>query len=81
MTVQAKSDWCNHDVGRGWCVKADGAAVDLDHALLALAFAEHLEFAAGQETKIGHPGTGPSITVDGADTETIVATGLGQRNP
>ena len=81
MTVPWGSDRRNHDIGRCWCIKADGAAVDLDHALLPVSFAQQLEFAAGQEAKIGHPGTSPPVAIDGADSKTAIATRLGKRAP
>ena len=76
MTEKKRSDRRNHNVGCCRCIKADGATVDLDHALLPASLAEQFEFATGQETKVGHPGAGPSVAVDGTDTKTAVATGL-----
>ena len=70
------SDRGNHDVGRGWGIQAESAAIDFDHALLSISLAEQFEFATGQKAKVGHSGTGLSVSVDGADTKTLVATGL-----
>ncbi len=41
------SDRSNKDIGSAGCIKANGATVDLDHALMPASFAEQFELRTG----------------------------------
>ena len=71
-------DRCHQNIGRRRRIKADGAAVDFNHALLTAALAEQLQLAAWHQAKMGHACAGVTITGDGADPQTAVAATLCQ---
>ena len=67
------------DIGCSGCVEADSAVVDFDHALLPSPFTEEFNFRAWEHSQVRHFGTGAPVAIDGANSHSAVAAGLGQR--
>lgn len=72
--------------GGGRCVQTDGAAVDLDHALLPATLAQQLQFGSRQYAQIGHAGARFPVAIDRANSHATVAArfrqgGCGLRQP
>jgi hypothetical protein len=81
MGIGCQSGRGYQDIGGGQGIKADGAAVDLDHALLAASLAQQFQFATRQHPEVGHLGAGFPVTVDGTHTQAPVAAGFRQGRP
>jgi len=66
-------------VGCGGRIKAEGAAIDLDHALLPAPLAEQFQLRAWSYPQVCHLRTGLAVAVDGANPHPSIAAGFGKR--